>query len=74
MFKIGTKIKLKAYTKYEDYEKHNNQVARIVDCCSRDNELPYCVRWDDGDESWVAGNNMILFQQEWDEEANEVDR
>ena len=61
-FKIGDKIRLNDYTRFEDYQSHNNQIAIIEEIFSGNgwSELDVRIMWEDGGESCVSFSNMIL--------------
>ncbi len=60
MFKVGDKIRLKDYSLYSDYERHNGQIATIIENYSGI-DFDHEIQWvNDGDSSAAHTNNMIL--------------
>lgn len=60
-FNIGDKVKLTDYTTYNDYRRHVNQVAIIVD---RDYEKSFRIKWEDGEHSLADEWDLIMEKEE----------
>ncbi|GAG30331.1 unnamed protein product [marine sediment metagenome] len=61
-FKVGNKVKLESYKRYNDYREHRNQVATItnIDYTSyAGDDLVIQIVWADKTTSAVTKNNIM---------------
>ena len=60
IFKIGDKVKLKDYSKYNDWRRHDHQTAIIKEKSRENGGFDWRIQWKDGECSCVLVNDLVL--------------
>ena len=65
LIKIGSIVRLKEYSSFNDYKRHHNEEALVIDT-KAPGGLPIRVKWKDGSTSCVFPVNIVLVNKDWD--------
>lgn len=65
ILKVGSTIKLVSYNHFNDYVRHYNEEATVVDIFAP-GALSIRVKWKNGEASCVSPVNIVLVNKDWD--------
>jgi hypothetical protein len=64
MFNEGARVSFIDYSRFNDWKRHDGEVATIIDVINGESyELDFRVQWDNGETSHVDEENVKLFEE-----------
>jgi len=65
LIKVGSIVKLREYSSFNDYKRHHNEEALVIDTKAPGN-LHIRIQWENGHHSCISPRNVILVNKDWD--------